>query len=288
MIRQPITRRLRILLGVISICCFVALYTLLSNRQHTINPNDKTIPPWDQLYQDGLVRAFTPDESFAEDEEPAKAPGFWGSLTTFFSQLPRTWIWKDTKATFSRLFMGLLLGALASVIIGVLMGCYPAVEAFFLPSLAFLAKIPGTAVLAVFFVLAGTGYKMYVIMIAFGVFPTLAQAICLAAKEDVPEELLFKARTLGASQLNCVWDVIFKHILPRMLAAIRLQVGPAMVYLIAAEMLVGDVGFGYRIRLQSRLLDMSLVYVYLILLGVIGILIDHAFRWVQAKLCPWF
>ena len=39
--------------------------------------------------------------------------------------------------------------------------------------------------------------------------------------------------------------------------------------IVAAEMLVGDVGFGYRIRLQSKLLNMSVVYPYLALLAAL-------------------
>ncbi len=47
-----------------------------------------------------------------------------------------------------------------------------------------------------------------------------------------------------------------------------------MVYLIAAEMVVGDVGFGYRIRLQSKLLNMSVVYPYLAMLAAFGFGMD--------------
>jgi NitT/TauT family transport system permease protein len=67
-----------------------------------------------------------------------------------------------------------------------------------------------------------------------------------------------------------------------------LVIGPAMVYLIAAEMVVGDVGFGYRIRLQSKLLNMSVVYPYLALLATFGFGMDYTLRWLQRKLCPWY
>src|SRR5260370_2150293 len=77
-----------------------------------------------------------------------------------------------------------------------------------------------------------------------GLIPTLAQTVFHAAKEDVPEELLFKARTLGATQAECIWDVIFKYILPKVLEAVRLPLGPALVYLIPAVVIVCEVGFG--------------------------------------------
>ncbi|MBI3469085.1 MAG: ABC transporter permease subunit [Planctomycetes bacterium] len=266
MLRQPIAWRWQVSLGLASVLALVSVYTYLAARQHGINPDDRTLPTWHQLLTDGLLKVFKSKHSGTE----------------------QAWIWADTKATFNRLVAGLVLGVLFSVIVGLLMGCYSPIEAFFLPPLSFLAKIPPTAMLAVFFVMAGTGTGMFVTMIAFGVLPTLAQTIYHAAKEDVPEELLFKAYTLGASQVECIWDVVYKHTLPKILEGVRLQVGPAMVYLIAAEMLVGDVGFGYRIKMQGRLLDMSVVYIYLACLGLAGYLIDRAFILVQRKLCPWY
>ena len=52
--------------------------------------------------------------------------------------------------------------------------------------------------------------------------------------------------------------------------------------------MVTDVGFGYRLRIQTRLLDMSVVYVYLALLGVAGYLIDYALIQLRRRCCPWF
>ena len=61
-----------------------------------------------------------------------------------------------------------------------------------------------------------------------------------------------------------------------------------MVFLIAAEWMMADVGFGYRLRIQSRLLNMSVVYIYLILLGVAGFGIDWLLTLARKKLSPWF
>ena len=68
----------------------------------------------------------------------------------------------------------------------------------------------------------------------------------------------------------------------------RLSIGPAMVYLLAAELLVSDEGFGYRIRLLSRRLDMMVVYPYLVLLAGFGFGMDHALRGLRGWLCPWY
>ncbi len=289
MIRQPITRRWQILLGFSSLVVLALSYTYLSYRQHQINPRDTTIPTWTQLWG-GLKRICTPNikpprASENDADSPPAAPT---GLAWVVHAVGSTMLWQDASATFVRHFSGLAVGVLLSIVIGLAMGCYAPAEAFFLPPLSFLAKVPPTAIMAVFFVVVGLKFQMYVAMIAFGVLPTLAQAIYQAAKNDVPEELVFKAYTLGASHAELIWNVIYKQVLPRIIESVRLQVGPAMVYLIAAEMLVASAGFGYRIRMEQRLTHMDVVYVYLVILGLVGYLMDFSLSWLRQKLCPWF
>jgi len=88
--------------------------------------------------------------------------------------------------------------------------------------------------------------------------------------------------------MEVIWTIIFRYVLPKLIEAVRLVIGPAMVFLIAAEMLVGDVGFGYRIRLQSKLLNMSVVYPYLAMLAAFGFLVDYGLRELQRRICPWY
>ena len=129
---------------------------------------------------------------------------------------------------------------------------------------------------------------MFVAMIGFGVLPTLTQSIYISARDDIHEEEIDKAYTLGASNLEVIWNVVFRHILPKILDAVRLQIGPAMVFLIAAEMLVGQVGMGYQIRMQQRLLHMNIVYNYLLILGITGLLMDRGMIVLREWLCPWY
>jgi NitT/TauT family transport system permease protein len=262
MIREPINARWMIALGVASVAAMLGAYTWMSNRQHRANPEDTTIPAWRQMAE-GVKRAVEPNARTGE-----------------------RWIVVDAKATATRLFLGLACGLGGAAILGLLMGCFEVVEAVFVPPLSLLAKIPPTAALAVFFVMAGTATEMFVAMIAFGVLPTLAQSVYLAVR-DVPRETLYKSYTLGASHTEVIWNVIVRAVLPRLIDGIRLQIGPAMVYLIAAEMVCADLGFGYRIRLQSRLLNMNVVYPYIALLAAFGFVMDFSLRRLQRLVCPW-
>jgi NitT/TauT family transport system permease protein len=261
-VRQPISRRAQIALAIASVVSVIGLYSLMSYRQHLLQPSDTTLPNLSQFIA-GWKRLVSPDSE--------------GNI----------WLIQDLTASFSKLGMGLGIGVVGSFLVGMLMGCSTIAEAFFVPPVSFFAKIPPTAMLAVYLAIFGFEDSLVIAMVAFGIFPTLTQSIYQAAKSDVTDTAIFKAYTLGASSVEVVWEVIYKQILPRILESIRLQVGPAMVFLIAAEFLL-DEGFGYRMRMGQKRLDMSLVYSYLILLGVIGFVIDWLLIALRRRLCPWF
>ena len=262
MIRRPISRSCAVMLGVLSVLILLAGYTFVSHRQHQINPEDTTIPNWSQLSEG--VKKFTQINRKGE-----------------------RWIVEDSIATGRRFFYGIGLGLVCGFLTGVLMGCFSPVEAFLQPPIALLAKVPQTAALAVYFVAFGTGMSMYVAMISLGIIPALAVTVYLAIK-DLPSEMIDKAYTLGASHFEVVLEVILKQVLPKFIDAVRLAIGPAIVFLIAAEMVVGDVGFGYRIRLQFKLTNMNVVYPYLVMLASFGFALDYGLRFLQARFCPWY
>jgi NitT/TauT family transport system permease protein len=183
-------------LGAVSIAVLILLYTAVSRHQHEVNPKDETIPSWTQL-AGGVAQAVGVNERAHE-----------------------RWVVTDMCASSGRLFMGLAAGIAISIALGLLMGCSFYVEAGLTPPLSLLAKIPPTAALAVFFVLVGTQTEMYVAIIAFGIVPSLSQVVYLAVRE-VPDELIYKARTLGASRAEIICDVLVPHALPKILDAVR-------------------------------------------------------------------
>ncbi len=263
MLGQPIDKRYKLGLQLGSFIVLMLIYTALSYHQHQKNPDDTTIPSWTQLAH-GITKIV---------EVNARAH--------------ERWIVVDAAATGGRLLLGMFFGIFGAFVLGILMGCFESFEGFFVPPLALLAKIPPTAALAVFFVMVGTDLEMFVAMITFGIMPSLAQSIYMAVK-DVPEQLLHKAYTLGATTTEVIWNIIVRQILPKFIDAVRLQIGPAMVYLIAAEMVCAGVGFGYRIRIQFKKLDMDVVYPYLIILAVAGFLLDFGLKHLRKKTSPWY
>lgn len=263
MIRRSINPRARWVLMALSVLVMVAIYSWLSYRQHRINPDDSTLPGWSQMAE-GVHDSVTPHHRSGDIR-----------------------LLDDSKATLGRLAAGTGIGIGVAVLLGFLMGCWGPAEAFLTGPVRIFAKLNPIAMLAIFFVLTD-GEWLFISMIAFGITPVLTMNIFLAVKNDVPEQLIHKAYTLGASTMEIVVSVIGRQVLPKVIEGVRLLIGPALVYLIAAEMVVGSVGFGYTVRIQMRLLNMEVVYPYIAILAVFGFAIDQGLHLLLHRLCPWY
>lgn len=293
MIRKPISNRTATIFKISSLVLAVLIYSGLCSYQKHLNSKDTTVPNLTQLGE-GVRQSFYPESWKMRERLQKDHPDWIQSKIEEFVLLKfpdgpgQIWIIEDAKATYGRHFLGLVIGVSISIIIGIGMGCFAKVETFFIWPVSLLSRIPPTAMLSLCFIVCGVGLKMFVAMIILGIIPTLTQSIYRAAKTDVNEDLIFKAYTYGATNWEVIFDVVFRQILPRIFDNVRLVVGPAMVFLIAAEYSLGDVGFGYRLRMQSRLTNMNVVFIYLAVLGLSGYLYDVLLMWLTRKLCPWW
>jgi NitT/TauT family transport system permease protein len=75
--------------------------------------------------------------------------------------------------------------------------------------------------------------------------------------------------------------------MPRLLGALRLALGPAWLFLIAAEAIAADQGLGYRIFLVRRYLAMDVILVYVIWITLLAFALDWALRTLTRRLYPW-
>ncbi|MCC6509315.1 MAG: ABC transporter permease subunit, partial [Pirellulaceae bacterium] len=253
MIRRPIAYWLKVLLGVVGVLVIALIYEGLSIRQSGINPSQTVVPGVTGIME-GIGKVLK-TQGTPENPKPS-------------------WLWEDFRATYWRLLLGVVIGVVMSLIVGMAVGAYTPVEATLNPMITFMASVPPTAMLGVYMIVFGTHLAAYVALVAFGIFFSMVQSIAQAVQTDVNSDHIDKAYTLGASEVEVLMEVVWRQILPRVFDAIRSQLGPAMIYLIAAEALFAGEGFGYRIKMQSRFANMDVVFVYLFVLGANGLLLN--------------
>ncbi|MFT3730525.1 MAG: ABC transporter permease [Hyphomicrobium sp.] len=195
-------------------------------------------------------------------------------------------IWSDLWISFERVTIGFLLSAIAALPIGILIGSFKPVEALMQPVTEFVRYVPVPALIPILMVTLGIGEESKWALIFIG---TYFQLVLMVADEvrRVPYDLLQVAQTLGATQGEIIRKVLWRSAMPGIFDALRLCNGWAWTYLIVAELVAANEGLGFRILKFSRFLQTPKIWVYLLLLGAIGLLLDLMFRALNRRLFKW-
>lgn len=191
-------------------------------------------------------------------------------------------LWVDTVASLERLVLGLGIATLVALIAGVAIGMLPYARATFGPFVAAQSMVPPLALLPILFIVMGLGEASKITLIAIGVAPVMIRDLALRVQE-LPRAQMTKAQTLGGSS----WQVALRVVLPRLLESVKLQLGPAWLFLIAAEAISAEAGLGYRIFLVRRFLSMDVILPYVLWITLLALLMNWALETLRRRAFPW-
>jgi NitT/TauT family transport system permease protein len=254
----------RVALAFLPFAFLCLAYIVGSGIRLAENPNDKLLPGFSTMSEAIHVYAAEPD--------------------------PRSGnylLWSDTAASLTRLISGLAISTAIALLAGTAIGLLPIAGATFAPVISVLSMVPPLALLPILFIVMGLGEASKITLIVIGTSLKLIRDIALRVG-DIPREQLIKAQTLGASTMQIALRVVLPQILPRLIDAVRLEIGPAWLFLIAAEAIAADSGLGYRIFLVRRYLSMDVILPYVAWITLLAFLMDLTLRVLQRKAFPWF
>jgi NitT/TauT family transport system permease protein len=254
---------LKWLLAVLPFAMLLGAYLTASEIRHRENPRDKLLPSISQM------ASAVERMAFKEDKRTGKYL-----------------MVADTLASIKRLLIGLSLAAITGLLLGLNMGLFPGIDRGLNPFITFISMIPPLAILPILFISFGVDELAKVMLIFIGTFPLISRDIRLAVRQ-IPREQITKALTLGASQLEIAYRILLPQVMPRLLIAVRLSLGAAWLFLIAAEAIAANDGLGYRIFLVRRYLAMDVILPYVLWITFLGFLFDWLLRQAERRFFPW-
>lgn len=260
--RKP-TRPLAVFLLMVPFALALIAYAVGSEIRLADNPADKLLPAPSKI-------AATAERLFTEAD---KRSG-------------RILLWHDTAISLQRLGLGVMLSALAGLVFGLLIGLLPHLRATLSGFVAVVSMIPPLAILPILFIVFGLGELSKVVLIVIGITPFLIRDMAQRTLE-IPREMIVKAETLGASTATIALRVALPQVLPRLIQAVRLSLGPAWLFLIAAEAIASDLGLGYRIFIVRRYLAMDVILTYVLWITLLAFVLDWGLKTLSRKLFPW-
>jgi NitT/TauT family transport system permease protein len=251
------------ILSALPFILIVCAYLFYSHARLLENPGDKLLPA------PATIAATVHQYAFEQDERSGDY--LW---------------WTDTYASLVRLLTALSISAVIGLGLGLSLGVIPYLRAAIAPFVAAISLIPPLAVLPILFIVAGLGELAKVILIIIGVAPVIVRDLAMRAGE-LPNEQIIKAQTLGASTWQLALRVVLPQLWPRLIDALRLTLGSAWLFLIAAEAIASTEGLGYRIFLVRRYLAMDVILPYVAWITLLAFTMDWLLRLLRAKAFAW-
>ena len=185
-----------------------------------------------------------------------------------------------------RVLVALGLGVFFGVPLGLFMGVSRFFKSFFDPLIELYRPVPPLAwapLILTIFGIQDDGKIFLLFMVAFAI-------MVISARTGASGVQLSKVRashTLGSTNQQIMWNVIFPNALPEILTGIRIAIGVCWGTLVAAEMLAGTTGVGFIENIARTVSDYELIWVTILIMGVLGFIFDLIMRWAIGKLIPW-
>ncbi|MGO9991304.1 MAG: ABC transporter permease [Steroidobacteraceae bacterium] len=241
----------------------VCAYLYYSHARLLENPGDKLLPA------PATIAATMHQYAFEEDERSGERL-----------------LWSDTGASLQRLLTALAISAVAGLSLGLAIGVIPYLRVTIAPFVAAVSLIPPLAMLPILFIVAGLGESAKITLIIIGVAPVIVRDLAMRTAE-LPNEQIIKAQTLGASTWQLVIRVVLPQMWPRLIDALRLVLGSAWLFLIAAEAIASTEGLGYRIFLVRRYLAMDVILPYVAWITLLAFTMDWLLRLLRTRAFRW-
>lgn len=194
----------------------------------------------------------------------------------------RSALWASSQ----RILVGYSISVGIGVVIGILIGSFASVNAFFEAQIGFLRYIPASALTPVFMIWFGIGESPKIWLIVVG---TMFFNIIMVADvvRGVPRELVNAAYTLGAGRWTVLRKVVARYSVPGIVDTARVNLAAAWLMLVVAELLAADHGLAVSIIKLQRFRAVDGMFALLFTFGVIGLVSDVCLRWLRNRMAPW-
>ena len=193
---------------------------------------------------------------------------------------------QNTGISIYRITLGFVYAVLLGVPIGILVGTFKKAEAFIRPLCEFVRYMPVPAFVPLIMVWVGIEESAKITVIFIGTF---FQLVLMVADDAlaVPDDLINAGYTLGSNTPKTIFKILIPAMMPRLMETLRMMIGWAWTYLVSAELVAANTGLGYTILKSQRFLKTDAIFANIILIGLLGLITDRIFAFLNKKLFPW-
>ncbi|VXC14015.1 Nitrate/nitrite transport system permease protein [Flavobacterium sp. 9R] len=177
---------------------------------------------------------------------------------------------------------GFLIGSLFAIPIGILMGASTICKQIFYPIVQLLKPVSPLAWFPIgLVVFKDTGMATIFIVFITSLWSTLINTSFGVG--SIPQDHKNVAKAFGFSKMRYLTKILIPYSLPHIITGLRLSISVAWLVIVAGEMLSGGAGIGFFVWDSWNALSLEKVISAIIIIGLVGLLFDRIFTYIEHK-----
>jgi NitT/TauT family transport system permease protein len=207
-------------------------------------------------------------------------------IVSWFDMLKDGELVSNGASSLYRAFAGLALAIIVGGALGIVMAWWKPANVLLSPLVEIFYPLPKSALIPVTVIWLGFGDGSKILLIFLGcMLPVTIGAFNGArASEQV---LVWSARSMGASRLRMLWDVVLPSAMPELLNGARTALALSFILLVASELIVAQKGFGYLIGNTGANGSYDAMYAVVLTVAFLGFAADRIYLAITKRALAW-
>jgi NitT/TauT family transport system permease protein len=181
---------------------------------------------------------------------------------------------------------GLALAISIGGLLGIVMAWWKPVNVLLAPIVEIFYPLPKSALIPVTVIWLGYGDNSKILLIFLGcMLPVTIGAFNGARSSE--QVLVWSARSMGASKLRMLWDVVLPSAMPELLNGVRTALALSFILLVSSELLVAQKGFGYLIGYLGANGSYDAMYAVVLTVAFLGFAADRVYLLITKRTLAW-
>jgi ABC-type nitrate/sulfonate/bicarbonate transport system permease component len=195
-------------------------------------------------------------------------------------------LFRHLAASMVRIGAGWLIGSVAGVVLGGLIGLSWLGRSAGLPFISALFPVPKIALLPLLILWFGIGESSKIATIALGVFFPMAVST-YAGVDNVQRNLIRMAQSFNLPFPSIILNIVVPAMLPSILSGLRISASIALILVVSAEMIGANTGIGALLLTSGNLMQTDQLMAGIVAIAILGLLIGALISWLEAVLLNW-
>jgi ABC-type nitrate/sulfonate/bicarbonate transport system permease component len=201
-------------------------------------------------------------------------------------QVGQSSFWVALLDTIQGWALGLLIAAVAGVVLGIIIGSSHWLRELTASTIEFLRPIPSVALIPLAVLLFGTALESKLLLVVYAAFWQMLIQV-LYGVQDVDPVAQDTARAYRFSFLARIRYVTWPTALPYVMTGLRLSAAVALILAVTAELVIGNPGLGNRLAVAQSSGAIEATYALVVVAGLLGVLVNLVFRFIERRALSW-